>query len=97
MRPDYAEQDAVAALDAIVTEVLGTTADPRVTREAVCDLPARAVIERTAGACLVVLGRHGTTRWSPPELGATALQVLHHAACPVAIIPDAAAAPAEEA
>ncbi len=97
MQPDYTADDAVAALDAIAAEVLGSRANPRVTREAVCDLPARAIIERADGACLVVLGRHGATHWSPPDFDATALQVLHHAACPVAIVPEMPGRSAEPA
>jgi nucleotide-binding universal stress UspA family protein len=94
---DYEPSDAADALASIVADVLGPWANPRVVSEAVCDLPARAVLERSADACLIVVGRHGTCRWSPPELGSTAVQVLHHATCPVAVIPDggAGAEPAE--
>lgn len=87
-RPDYGADDADAALESIVSDVLGPWRDPRVVTEAVCDLPARAVLDRASDACLIVVGRHGTSVWAPPELGATALQILHHAACPVAVIPD---------
>jgi nucleotide-binding universal stress UspA family protein len=93
IRPDYAPSDAEAALDAIVTEVLGPWSDHLLTKETVNDLPARAILERAANACLLVVGRHGTARWAPPEFGATALQVLHHAACPVAVIPEPAPVP----
>lgn len=87
-RSNYHARDAAEALASIIAEVLGEAKNPRIHTEVVCDLPARAVLERAGDACLVVLGRHGVARWSLPELGATAMQVLHHAECPVAIIPE---------
>jgi nucleotide-binding universal stress UspA family protein len=87
IRPEYGERDAMAALDAIVADVLGPRPNPRIVTEVVCDLPARAVLERADDACLIVVGRHGTARWAPPALGSTAVQILHHAPCPVAVIP----------
>lgn len=93
VRPDYQPADAEAAARQIVGEVLGSEHGLRVVIETECDLPARAVLARAEHACLVVVGRHGTARWAPPDLGATAVQVLHHASCPVAVIPEADGAP----
>lgn len=87
--PDYDGGAAAGLLDAVAADVLGPLTNPRIQTVAVCDLPARAVLERSADACLIVMGRHGVSRWAPPELGATAIQVLHHADCPVAVIPEA--------
>ena len=50
--------------------------------------PARVLVERSADASLVVVGRHGAG--GHPLLGNVADQVVHHAACPVAVIPDRA-------
>lgn len=86
--PAYSGAAAAEALVSIVADVLGTTENPRIHTEVVCDLPARAILERAHDACLIVVGRHGTPHWTPPELGATAVQVLHHAECPVAVIPE---------
>ena len=88
-QPDYHGSDAAKVLDAIVADELDHAANPRIHTEVVCDLPARAILERAHDACLVVVGRHGVARWTPPDLGATAVQVLHHADCPVAVIPEA--------
>lgn len=88
MRPEYGPQDAADALASVVSDVLGPRPNPRIVSEAICDLPARAVLERSTDACLIVVGRHGTSHWAPPELGSTAVQILHHATCPVAVIPD---------
>lgn len=87
---DYHADDAAAALGSIVGDVLGHGTNPRIHTEVVCDLPARAVLERAKDACLIVVGRHGVSHWTPPDLGATAVQVLHHAECPVAVIPETA-------
>ena len=90
MRSDYLASDATHVLSTILAEVLGRSHGIRFIEETACDLPARAILERAGDACLVVVGRHGTPHWAPPELGAVAQQVLHHATCPVAVIPDGA-------
>ena len=50
------------------------------------DSPARALIERAAGAGLVVAGTRGLGRVSGALLGSVSRQLLHHAPCPVVII-----------
>ncbi|MBX3286450.1 MAG: universal stress protein [Actinobacteria bacterium] len=89
-RPDYDAHEAERVLSQIVGEVLGDAPAVPVERVTACDLPARAVLERADDASLVVMGRHGASRWSPVELGTTSQQVLHHAEAPVAVIPGPA-------
>jgi nucleotide-binding universal stress UspA family protein len=86
--PDYGQETAEGVLVSVVADELASRPGVRIRTEAVNDLPARALLERSREACLIVVGRHGVARWAPPELGATAMQVLHHAACPVAVIPE---------
>lgn len=81
--------DAADVLASVVAEVVEDRPDAGLELDAACDLPAHALLDRTANACLVVVGRNGTSHWAPPGLGATAQQVLHHAPCPVAVIPCA--------
>jgi len=50
--------------------------------------PARALVERSEGASLVVVGRHGAGFHQ--LLGNVADQVAHHAACPVVVVSDRA-------
>lgn len=88
VQSEYEPADALKVLEAVVADVLGPDAPVRI--EVVSDLPARAILDRADDACLIVVGRHGIARWAPPELGATAIQVLHHAACPVAVVPEQA-------
>jgi nucleotide-binding universal stress UspA family protein len=48
--------------------------------------PAPALIEASAAADLLVLGSHGHGRLATAVLGSTSHGVLHHAACPVAVV-----------
>jgi nucleotide-binding universal stress UspA family protein len=86
--PEYSQEVADGVIESVVADELATRPELRIRTEAVNDLPARAILERSREACLVVVGRHGTARWAPPELGATAIQVLHHADCPVVVVPE---------
>ena len=49
--------------------------------------PARALVELAQGAALVVVGRHGSGRFSGAVLGSVALGVVQHAPCPVVVVP----------
>jgi len=44
---------------------------------------------RKRNVSLIVLGRHGHTRWSPPVIGGVVHKVLSDAVCPVVIVPTA--------
>ncbi len=83
-RPHYTATDAEAAAHAIVDEVMG--GEVEVTVEAVCDLAARALIERAEKAALLVVAPRGWTRHVHMDLGSVTLQLLHHAPCPLAIV-----------
>ena len=48
--------------------------------------PARALLDRAAGATLLVVGTRGLGRVAGTLLGSVSRQVLHHASCPVAVI-----------
>ncbi|MBO1413087.1 universal stress protein [Streptomyces sp. FH025] len=51
------------------------------------DGPARAVVDIAIGAGLLVVGRGGYRTGPAPRIGPVAHAAIHHAACPVAVIP----------
>ncbi|MFK0224760.1 universal stress protein [Streptomyces sp. NPDC090303] len=65
------------------------TANPRVRlrRRTVEGTAAKVLTERSAGADLLVLGARRRDALAGRELGRVAHRVLHHAACPVAVVP----------
>jgi nucleotide-binding universal stress UspA family protein len=84
--PDYAtlEDSGRAVLD-------GALADPAVAglrahTHFVYGSATRALIERAAGAGLVVAGTRGLGRMSGAVLGSVSRQLMHHAPCPVVVI-----------
>jgi nucleotide-binding universal stress UspA family protein len=66
------------------------TAD-RVSCELIAGSPAKVLIDRSAGAELLVLGTaypvYDPANQLPPAMGSVARACLHAAACPVAIVP----------
>lgn len=83
--PEYGEDDALAALDHIVTGVLGDAASG-VGRRAISDLPARALLTAADECDLVVVGARGLGGFKSLLLGSVSTSVLRHAGCPVAVV-----------
>ena len=81
---DYTEDDARAALSAWVTEALGE--HRTVTGRVVCDLPARALLEASDAADLIVLGARGTGGFEGLLFGSVSERVAQLATRPVAVI-----------
>lgn len=73
-------------LDEQVREIFGAR-EGRVERRVVEDLPATAVLEAAADADLVVVGTHGRGGLKGMLLGSVSQKVVHHAPCPVVVIP----------
>lgn len=85
-QPDYDDAKAAETLAAIVDDVAGSETGVEIDQLAVLDLPARAILDRTEGASLVVVGASGTGGAGLFELGSVSQQVLGHSEAPVAII-----------
>ncbi len=59
-----------------------------VTVRAVSGIPAAELVSASTNADLLVLGSRGTGGFARLLLGSVATQVVHHAHCPVVIVPD---------
>jgi len=54
---------------------------------AISGFPAKTLVETSAGADLMVIGSRGGGGFGSLFLGSVASQVVHHAHCPVVVIP----------
>lgn len=80
-----AAEDAVA--DAMAK--LDQDRQPSVTVDAVNGFAAQVLIDVSRGADLLIVGTRGGGGFAHLSLGAVASQVLHHAHCPVVLVPHA--------
>lgn len=88
--PRYSEDDAREALRRTVTEVAGDQQEVPIEQTTICELPARALVEASSRADLVVVGARGLGGFRELLLGSVSHQVANHVACPIAIIRQAA-------
>jgi len=82
------------AMDAIgkAAAELGEASAVPATVHAVSGIPAQELIAASADTDLLVVGARGHSAISHLLLGSVSAAVLHHARCPVAVIPSARAA-----
>ena len=81
------EEEAERQLDSVLADWRGKYPDVQVSRDFVHAHPGRALVGLSAGADLVVLGRH-TTHGALPGAGAVRHAVLNHAHGPVVTVPS---------
>lgn len=88
-----AEESVEKAQQAAQDKVAKSTSDSAgpqpssITVKAFEGSPAQALIEASSGADLVVVGARGIGGFASLMLGSVSTQVVHHAACPVVIVP----------
>jgi nucleotide-binding universal stress UspA family protein len=87
--PADALQHARQVLDNTVDKVLERLENPPVV-ERVCErgVPSDALCTAAADADLMVLGSHGHGAVHDKLIGSTSERAVHHAPCPVVIVPD---------
>ena len=76
-------EDAVAA----VAAKLGTNQPASVTITAVHGFPAKSLLDASEGCDLLVVGTRGGGGFGTLILGSVSSQVVHHAKCPVVVVP----------
>lgn len=92
--PGYSADDAKEALDTYVEQAIGAESAGSVERRIVSDLPARALVDASSDAALLVVGARGLGGFRGLLLGSVSQKCLHEATCPVAVIrPDEVGAP----
>ncbi|MDP1804430.1 MAG: universal stress protein [Acidimicrobiales bacterium] len=83
--PTYGDDDARRLLQEAVAG-LDDGVDIELT--AVCDLPARGLLDSSRDADLLVVGARGMGGFGGLLLGSVSQQVAQHAPCPVVIVPQ---------
>lgn len=87
--PSDALARARTLLDTAVDKALeGVENAPAVERICERGLPSEALCNAAAGADLMVLGSHGHGAVHDKLVGSTSERAIHHAPCPVVIVPD---------
>lgn len=82
----YGPDDALRALRGFITAALGAEASASVRALAACELPARALLDASQSADLLVVGARGLGGFRGLLLGSVSQHCLHHATVPIAII-----------
>jgi len=84
--PEYSAADAEAALGRLIEDALPAEQTSAVRRHAVCDLPARALLDSAANADMLVVGARGLGGFTGLLLGSVSQHCVHHARTPTVIV-----------
>jgi nucleotide-binding universal stress UspA family protein len=87
-RVEAARQAAEEAVAQVAKEI-GEDKNPKVTVHAINGFAAQALIDASSDADLVVVGTRGGGGFPHLALGGVSSQVVHHAKCPVVVVPYA--------
>ena len=92
--PNYTERDADAALARMIAAALPPEQARSVERQPICDLPARALLDATKHAEMLVVGARGLGGFRGLLLGSVSQHCLHHATVPTVIVRNPSNGPA---
>jgi nucleotide-binding universal stress UspA family protein len=81
------EKDAQAILDEILTHVRETDAGIDIDGVLVPGSAARALVEASTNAELLVVGSRGLGGIAGALMGSVSIACVHHAACPILVVP----------
>ena len=81
-------QQAAEEMTLKATSQLGTAKPSSVTVRAISGFAAQALIEASRTADLLVVGSRGAGGFARLVIGSVSSQVVHHAHCPVVVIPS---------
>jgi nucleotide-binding universal stress UspA family protein len=85
--PDISFEDvAKQTLEEAIAEVVGSSEVPRVRSLVVPGIAAQVLLEASAEADLLVVGRRGHGEFAEALLGSVSQHCVHHAHCPVLIV-----------
>lgn len=84
---EHARRVVQDAVDKAAGEISGTA--PEVTVTVTMGQPTEELVTASRDADMLVVGSRGTGGFSRLLLGSVSSQVVHHAACPVVVIPPA--------
>ena len=89
LRPRSEVLDAqLKLLEGAVHDAGGDAADVEIAQQLLEGQPGPALVQAAANADLLVVGSHGYNRLYEALLGSVSSYCVHHAPCPVVVIPD---------
>ena len=71
-----------------ITEGLGADGPESVTVTAISGFPAQTLVDASSGADLLIVGSRGGGGFASLVVGSVCDQVVHHAHCPVVVVPS---------